>query len=132
MCRITYCVYDYQIITEKPFSPISRDSYYELLSVLEDVEYIIFCNFPIGIGNLRNLECLLEIEKKIIIYEETDIELRDFTDGKARKIYEQLKKRQNVRIFSEINEIFKYPSLSSVGFKYFLRLSFQTRPLSLT
>ena len=101
-------LYDYQIITEKPFSPISKESYIEVLRVLEDVEYIIFCNFPIGIGNLRNLECLLETEKKIIIYEETDIELRDFTDGKAKKMYEELKKRPNVRVFTEINEIFKY------------------------
>ncbi len=101
-------LYDYQIITEKPFSPISNESYEEILRVLEDVRYIIFCNFPIGIGNLRNLECLLDLEKEIIIYEETDIDLRDFTNGKAKKMYEELKKHPNVRVFNEINEIFKF------------------------
>ncbi|MFX1450154.1 MAG: ABC transporter ATP-binding protein [Promethearchaeota archaeon] len=101
-------LYNYQIVTEKPFSPISLESYNKLLKVLEEVEYVIFCNFPIGRGNLKNLECILEIDKKIIIYEETDIELRDFTDGKAKKLYEELKKRPNVQIFTEITEIFKF------------------------
>lgn len=100
-------LYNYQIISEKPFSPISENAYKELLHVLEDTDYILFCNFPIGVGNLKNLECLLEIEKKIIIFEETPIELRDFTDGDASKIYEELKKRSNVQVISEINEIFQ-------------------------
>jgi len=100
-------LYNYQIISEKPFSPISENSYRELLGVLENVDYIIFCNFPIGIGNLKNLVCLLDIDKKIIIYEETQIEFRDFTNGKAKKIYEELKQHPNVRVISEINKIFK-------------------------
>jgi len=99
---------DYKIITEKPFSPISNNAYNELLSALNNSDYIIFCDFPIGVGNIKNLECLLETEKNIIILEETPIELRDFTNGFAKRIYDKIKKRSNVKIFSKTDEIFKF------------------------
>ncbi|MHA1297914.1 MAG: ABC transporter ATP-binding protein [Candidatus Helarchaeota archaeon] len=99
---------NYKIITEKPFSPISDSTYKDLLNVLKIADYTIFCDFPIGVGNIRNLESLKEIDHTIVILEESPIDLRDFTNGYAKNIYNELKERSNVRVFSRPDEIFKF------------------------
>ncbi|MBN1803188.1 MAG: ABC transporter ATP-binding protein, partial [Candidatus Lokiarchaeota archaeon] len=72
-----------QIIKEEPFSEISKESLNKLNEILNNVDLVILPNLPFGMGNLGNLKALNNFKKKIIIIEETPIEIRDFTGGIA-------------------------------------------------
>ncbi|MFX1317364.1 MAG: ABC transporter ATP-binding protein, partial [Promethearchaeota archaeon] len=62
-------------------------------------------NIPFGRGNLRNLEALTNIDNKIIVIEKTPIDQRDFTNGIATSIYNQLIKEKRVKIINNTEEL---------------------------
>ena len=98
---------DYKIISEAPFSPISEKSRQELEEILHKVALIILANIPFGNSNLLNLKSLVNVNEKIIIFEKDPIEKRDYTNGLATKIYNELKKKDNVRIVNNLKELIK-------------------------
>jgi ABC-type cobalamin/Fe3+-siderophores transport systems, ATPase components len=74
--------------TEAPLSPISELAFNENMRLINKADYIVLTSFPFGLGNLRNLdaaEFAVERKKPTFIIAETPIELRDFTQGKAKK-----------------------------------------------
>jgi iron complex transport system ATP-binding protein len=87
----------FNLITEKPFSPISNKTFDKLSEILHEVDLVILANIPFGKGNLRNLEALIDINKKIIAIEETPIDERDFTEGIASALYNQLIKKKTLK-----------------------------------
>ncbi len=96
---------NYKIIGEAPFSPISEKSRNELLSTLEQADFVILTNLPFGLGNIENLKALEKCEKPLIILEKTPIEGRDFTMGKASEIYNRIKSKKNVKVVENVQEV---------------------------
>jgi len=80
-------------IIEAPFSSISDEAYKENLSLIKKSSLIIVSDFPIGIGNLRNLEAAfqaLKEKKPVIMLNNKPIESRDFTKGIAKKYFNSI------------------------------------------
>ncbi len=103
---------NYKIISEAPFSPFSEDSINEQRYTIKNVDVVILTNIPFGKYNLKNLELLNETSKLILILEKNPIEGRDYTGGIAATIYNDLKKKENVKVVSSLNEIFEYINAS--------------------
>jgi len=88
----------FTIVEEVPFSPITEEKITENISCINQSDAVILANIPFGFGNLKNLTCISQLvaQKKTFILEEKDIEKRDYTNGKAAQIYNQIKKRATV------------------------------------
>ncbi len=83
-----------RVVREAPFSPIGEKAFRELLTLIRNVDVVIVCDMPIGMGNLRNLEAAAvasEMGKPVLIF--NGIETRDFTGGEATKLFDALKNR---------------------------------------
>ncbi len=92
-------------ISEAPFSPISDKTLKLLEIAIHQSNLVILANVPFGNANLGNLEVLDKFTGKIIIIEETPIENRDFTEGKATEIYNRILQKQDVVKASSIEEM---------------------------
>jgi iron complex transport system ATP-binding protein len=79
------------MVLEKPFSAISDQTFSENLAMIEKTDLIIVEKFSIGMGNLRNLEAVMEGLKrgKEVLMIENDLEF-DFTGGKAKDLYRSI------------------------------------------
>ena len=88
----------FDIVEDLPFSPITDEKTEENMHYINKADAIILANIPFGFGNLKNLACLKELndQKKIFIIEERSINQRDYTNGQATKIYNELKKQATV------------------------------------
>ncbi|NLI13644.1 MAG: heme ABC transporter ATP-binding protein [Peptococcaceae bacterium] len=94
-----------QLAEEIPFLPISERSHNENIKLINEAAACILANIPFGRGNLKNLEAVslaLEQSKPVLIIEETDIEERDFTGGKAASLYNGLKEKGAVVLREKI------------------------------
>jgi iron complex transport system ATP-binding protein len=78
------------IAEEKPFCHIAEKSYEKNLELIKQADYVILTNIPIGFANIKNLKAA-ERAENLIIVEREPIEKRDYTKGKATKLYHQLK-----------------------------------------
>jgi iron complex transport system ATP-binding protein len=84
-----------QAVSEAPFSPITSEAHKKNLEMIEKADVVVLTNAPFGFGNLKNLEAVAtarEKKKFVILVEQTPIRERDFTGGKAQKIFQKLKK----------------------------------------
>jgi len=82
------------IVNEAPFSVITEDAHKVNLNKIANAKAVVLSNTPFGYGNLKNLEAVkLSLERGIttIIVDETPIQERDYTGGKAKALYEELK-----------------------------------------
>ena len=84
-------VFGVEYLVEKPFSEISEQLYNENISLIKNSDMVILCNMPFGNHNLRNLEAA-KYAGRLVIIEDDSPETRDFTNGKATQIYNELKK----------------------------------------
>ena len=66
---------------------------------IKNADVVVLGNLKITQQNLSNLTAAFQA-KKLIIIEDIPIKDRDFTDGQATKIYEELTKRDNVEIWT--------------------------------
>lgn len=76
---------------EMPFAEIQEQSYYENQQLILDAHGVIVLPIPFGPGNAGNLRQALEAYqkgKKVILV--GDISGRDFTNGEATALYEEL------------------------------------------
>ena len=78
------------VVEEKPFSHITKESYERNLELIRQADYVILTNIPIGFANIKNLNVIGQAENLIII-EKGPIEDRDYTGGEATKLYRQLR-----------------------------------------
>jgi len=84
-----------QIADEAPFSPITEKSYTNNLRLIKKADVVIVTDFHLGFGNLKNLkaaETALKLGIKTIVLESSPITTRDFTNGEAQQLFEQLKR----------------------------------------
>lgn len=84
-------VFGIEYLVEKPFSEISDERNNENVLLVKNSDMVILCNMPFGNQNFRNLETAKYAQKLVIIEDELP-EARDFTNGKAIQIYNELKK----------------------------------------
>ncbi|MDH5663468.1 MAG: ABC transporter ATP-binding protein, partial [Candidatus Bathyarchaeota archaeon] len=83
------CTLGIPVVSEAPFSPITEENHKANLAMIDEASAIVVSNVPFGFGNLKNLEAAkvaLERGKMTVIVEETPIQQRDFTDGKAQSL----------------------------------------------
>lgn len=83
-------------ISEAPFSPVTEETKKANLELIKKAAIVVVSSVPFGYGNLSNLEAALEAVKQGIrtyVIDETPVEARDFTDGKATALLLDLKKR---------------------------------------
>ncbi|MCS7124293.1 MAG: ABC transporter ATP-binding protein [Candidatus Bathyarchaeota archaeon] len=81
-------------VSEAPFSPITNENHERNLNMIDQADVVILSNVCFGNGNLKNLDAALyavEKGKKVVVVDETPIQQRDFTKGKAEKLYGKLK-----------------------------------------
>ncbi|MDH7606996.1 MAG: ABC transporter ATP-binding protein [Candidatus Bathyarchaeota archaeon] len=97
-------------VGEAPFSPITNENHEKNLGMVNQADIVILSNVCFGHGNLKNMEAVLyavERGKKVIIVEETPIQQRDFTKGKAEELYMKLKNSGAVTV----KNYYEVPSL---------------------
>lgn len=88
----------------KPFSEISEEAYEENVKRIRSSDLTILCDMPFGIQNMKNLLAARQA-KKLVIIEDTSPESRDFTDGKALKIYKELGMNAVVVTSARLHEV---------------------------
>ena len=80
-------------VTEPPFSPISEESLRSNLKLVEAADCVVLTDVPFGKGNLPNLEAAisaLKAGKPVIVMDGKDRSGRDFTDGQATRLLEEI------------------------------------------
>jgi iron complex transport system ATP-binding protein len=95
----------YKVISEAPFSPISEGSANTLQERLKSVELVLLANIPFGNANLKNLEILFSFSGIILVIEDTPIEERDFTDGRATELYKQICSQDRTKIIRSTEDV---------------------------
>jgi len=82
-------------VLDAPFSPISEANYQKNLEMIDSSSVVVMCPVPFGSGNLPNLKALIYAQEKnklIIMINEPPIEMRDFTNGEATRLWKELEK----------------------------------------
>lgn len=97
-------VFGIRAVIDKPFSGISCQSFEENVRLIQEANMTILTNMPFGIYNIKNLEAATYASNLIII-EDDNPKDRDFTDGKALDIYDELKKKAVVTTYARLHEI---------------------------
>jgi iron complex transport system ATP-binding protein len=80
-------------INEAPFSPISDEAYLRNLELIKTSDFVILPCVEFGNGNFLNLSAALEairMGKKVFVINTTDIDTRDYADGKAKLLYSEI------------------------------------------
>jgi iron complex transport system ATP-binding protein len=92
------------VASEAPFSPVTEKAQKANLDMITHANIVVLTSVPFGLGNLVNLEAAKAALKEGIptyVLEEVPIEVRDFTDGKAKAMYEELKQLGAVMVKSQ-------------------------------
>ena len=93
------------VTTELPFSPITDKAREENLAMMTKASLVVLTAVPFGYGNLVNLEAVKESLKRGIptyVIDEVPIELRDFTQGKAKALFAELKQMKAVFVKNQV------------------------------
>jgi iron complex transport system ATP-binding protein len=99
-------------VAEAPFSPISISSQKKNLQFIKSSDIVILPGVEFGSGNFSNLVSVkkaLDLNKKVVIIDEKNIEDRDHTGGKAAKLYREII-GQGAVVVKTANQILKYLS----------------------
>ena len=90
---------DAELAEEIPFMEISDTALQKNRELIEKADFIILTGLYFGCANIKNLEILLEdaaCAKKIYVLEDESFSERDFTEGYAQKLYNELKCRDTI------------------------------------
>ncbi|HML87826.1 MAG TPA: ABC transporter ATP-binding protein [Methylomusa anaerophila] len=83
----------------QPFSPIDAGQGEQNREKIVNADWAVLTNLYYGEQNLDNLDAAFAA-RKLIVIEDTPIEQRDFTGGKAVRIYRQLIERPQVTVMT--------------------------------
>ena len=84
------------VTTEAPFSPITEKTHKANLAMISKASTVVLTSLPFGYGNLRNLEAAIAALKSGVptfVIEEVPVDKRDFTKGKAKSLFAELKSK---------------------------------------
>lgn len=90
-----------QAVIGQPFCPLGQEQIKENRERIQAADITVLCNLYYGEQNLANLEAAFDA-KKLIVIEDTVIEDRDFTGGKASELYRNLISLPQVTTLSSI------------------------------
>jgi iron complex transport system ATP-binding protein len=93
-----------KIAETAPFSEIDPASLAYNLKLMQEADYVLLPPIPFGSGNLANLQSLLELARdgcRVIVIDSQAIEDRDYTGGRAAKLYTSLVKYAYCQVASE-------------------------------
>jgi iron complex transport system ATP-binding protein len=82
------------VTTEPPFSPLTEKGLKANLAMISKASIVVLTSVPFGLGNMQNLEAAKEGLKLSIptyLIDEVPIDIRDFTGGKAKALFLELK-----------------------------------------
>ncbi|MGM0409794.1 MAG: ABC transporter ATP-binding protein [Bacillota bacterium] len=98
---------NFDIVEIPPFDYVGEISQARNEKMIEKAEVIIVTDTPFGHGNVGNLELLLKFDEKPIILEvRRKFKKRDYTvKGSAKKVWNELIKKENKYICNNNNEI---------------------------
>ena len=83
------------VTTEAPFSPMTEKTHKANLDMIGKASIVVLTSVPFGYGNFQNLEAAEEAVSHGVptfVIEEVPLESRDFTQGKAARLFLKLKK----------------------------------------
>ncbi len=82
-----------EIAEEQPFVPISEEAFKKNMELIKKADFVIVTGFPVGYGNMRNIEAAIEackMGKKVLMLGRCE----DFTNGKAG--IEELERKSSI------------------------------------
>ena len=91
--------FDAEVIYKPPFAPIGEVCHKANCDLIEQADFTVLCNIPYGINNLVNLQAAVTA-RKLIVLEDTPIENRDYTEGKATRLYQALIQQSQVNVMT--------------------------------
>jgi len=80
-------------VSEAPFSPISQYSQHKNIEFIKASDVVVLPEIAFGHGNFSNLVSVkeaLELGKKVIVVDGGNLKQRDYTGGKAEKLYKKI------------------------------------------
>lgn len=89
------------VAAESPFAPISEEVHRENMRLIDQSEAVVVTPFPVGPGNLRNLEAAMSAlgsSKGVLILESEGSQRVDFVGGRADAMVGDLISRGAVRV----------------------------------
>ncbi len=92
-------------VSVPPFSGIDDAAARECAALLAAADVVFICDAPIGPANIRNLELAIQAGRggtRLIAIEESPIDERDFTGGRASELWNEL--RTNATVVSSYEE----------------------------
>jgi iron complex transport system ATP-binding protein len=107
------------VTTEAPFSPITEKTHKANLAMISKASTVVLTSVPFGYGNLQNLEAAKEALERgipIFVVDEVPIESRDFTQGKAKALFIELKSKGAVFVKNQ-NELLSLLNVSEEKLK---------------
>ena len=114
------------------FSAIKEKSHKRHTELATAADCTVLCDMPIGITNIKNLEAV-QSARRVLFFEETSIVKRDFTEGKATKLYRELTPFAKCYKFEDVITVLHdedrqdNTSLFSIWYSEVLRLNHSTR-----
>jgi len=92
---------DVEVVTEAPFSSITRESYKGNLQLIKKADIVVVTDFPVGEGNIKNLEAVKEgvdHDTDLILVDKDNIKERDFTEqNRGVKLYSEISRKKNTK-----------------------------------
>ena len=89
------------VVTEIPFAQVSDDAHAQNIERVRQAAAVVVTDFPVGPGNLKNLEAALvalDCGKIVFLLNSGTIGERDFVGGKARTMVDELIRRGAVTV----------------------------------
>lgn len=89
------------VVTEIPFAQISDETHRQNLQRVMEAAAIVVTDFPVGPGNLKNLEAAVAAlgkGKPVFVINAETAERRDFVGGKAKQLIDDLISRGAVKV----------------------------------
>ncbi len=81
-------------VSDPPFSGITEKSHEANLAMVKNANIVVLTAVPFGLGNIKNIEAAIEAARSGIptyVMDESPIEERDYTGGKATGLLQQLR-----------------------------------------
>jgi len=102
------------IVSEAPFSPITEEAYDQNLKAIQESDAVIVTDFPVGCGNMLNLEAAkkaLESGLLTILIDADSILSRDYAKGRASQKVKELLDMGAVHARTVQEALFKLESI---------------------
>lgn len=84
---------DISVIGEIPFSQITDEPHKANIELMKKADVVVLTDFPVGPGNLKNIEAMEIIKETgtpLILINSTEIQKRDFTNGRFSEYFTRL------------------------------------------